>query len=165
MKRFPFFGLFLIIIGGVLLLRELHVFNASWKLILWGMFALCGAVMFMRGFSKSEGGKVFFGTLVFLFGLYNLLRSFDFIEIHHHTFFSIVFIIVGFAFLMMGIAERSWWSLIPSMLIGGMGVVFLLDEYGYIDSWDVWENAHTFWPIVLIVIGAIIILRSRRVCN
>jgi len=162
LNRFPFFGLLLIIVGALLLRREFHLFYFSWHIVGWGLLSLWGAFSFIQGFSKNEGGKVFFGTAAILFGLYNILRTFDFIEIHYHTFLSIVFIILGFSFLTTTIAEKSLWLLLPTLFFGGVGTVLLLDEYGYIDSWDIWNYAHMFWPIVIILFGLLIVLRSSR---
>jgi hypothetical protein len=161
--RFSIFGILLIIIGSFLLLRQFHVIELRWNIFLWGILTLWSGEMFIRGFIKNENGKVFFGTALFLLALYNLLRSLDFIEVHFHTFISILFIILGFSFLMLALTEpRSMLPLIPGFFLGGIGTLLLLEDYGYIDSWNVWNFARTYWPVVLIAFGVAMILKRRQ---
>jgi len=161
--RFSVFGVLLIIIGSFLLLKQFHIIELRWDIFLWGLLTIWSGDMYLRGFKKNENGKVFFGTTLFLFALYNLLRSLDFFEVHFHTFVPIIFIILGFSFLMVALTEpRSFVPLIPGFFLSGIGTLLLLDEYGYIDSFDVWNYVRVYWPIALILFGLMLIFRTRK---
>jgi len=161
--RFPFFGLFLIIVGSALLLKELDVLTFKWRFIWWGLLLLFGAFAFIRGFSQNEKAKVFWGTVAFLFGLYFILRSVDYFIIGIISFFPITLIIIGLAFLLTSFTiPRSGIPVVFFFLFSGLGFAFLLEEHGHLESWEIWDAIRTYWPLVLVLLGIIIIFQSKR---
>lgn len=54
---------------------------------------------------------------------------------------------------------RSSSNLIWGLLFIAAGVLFLLDNYGYVNAWDF---VKTFWPLILVVIGLKILWDIKR---
>jgi hypothetical protein len=115
-----------------------------------------------RGFGRGRRGKIFFGTVVFLYGLYFLLHSIDAFEVGGHLVVASTFVIVGSAFLMVWLNDlRDWYYLIPALLSGAVGSALFLSELGYLSHWEVLDAVRVYWPLVLILFGAGMILRRR----
>jgi hypothetical protein len=154
LSRVPVFGIILILAGVAFLLDQLHVIDFGWGKVLWAVVAVMGAVLAFSAFTNNEQGKIFFGTILFLFGLFFFLRSLDIIRHGNHVFWPALLMIIGFAFLMLFVSNaREWVLLIPSVLFVGLGVVFMLAELRYLYYWDVWCAIGQYWPVVLILIG------------
>jgi hypothetical protein len=161
--RLSFLGLLLVVTGILLLLQQFDVLYIGWKKILYVGLILYGGISFINGFVHNEKGKMFFGIIGFLIGLYFLLRTLDFVYLHHHAFFPLVLIIIGCAFLFTAFAEpRSFLPLFPALLFGGAGTLLLLSHYGYLDYYDVWYYAKKYWPAILILLGGSLLLRSKH---
>lgn len=161
-RHISWFGIALIVIGVGLLISKLHILEIEFSTIFWPLLMLLGIVSVGRGFSGSRGGKIFWGTVLFLYSLYFLLRSLDLLEPHDSLFFSVGLLVFGFAFLMLFVNNfREWYYLIPAFILCGMGSVFLFSEYGFLDAWDVWDLARLYWPAALILFGLAMLLRHR----
>jgi hypothetical protein len=161
-QHIPWTGIVLIILGAALLLDRLHVLNIDFSNVFWTLIMLIGIVGVGRGFARNRRGKIFFGTIFFLYGMFFFLRSLDFVELHAHMLFPATLVIFGIAFLMIYLANfRDWFLLIPALFFGGVGVAFMLTELGYLYRWEVWEAVRLYWPIVLILFGVALIFRCR----
>jgi hypothetical protein len=160
--RLSWLGLGLILFGTVLLLRKLGYIDIAFHHIFWGLVMLWGIVSVSRGFAYDRRGSIFFGTVVFLYGLLFLLRSLESIDVHFYMFFPAAFLIFGIACLMMYLHDmRDWFLLVPTLFLCGAGVLLLLPEFGYMYRWEVWEFVHLYWPVGLILLGLAILFRRR----
>ncbi len=161
-RRVPWFGIILIIIGVALLIHRFGVYHIEFSYILWSVVMIYGAVAVVRGFSGSQTGRVFFGTVLFLYGLYFLLRTTEYVELRGHMFIPATFIITGFAFIMMFLNNpREWTFLVPAAILVGFGAIYILSDTGFLSPWDVRENVRLYWPVALILIGVAILFRRR----
>ena len=161
--RFPWFGIALIIFGAALLLRRMDIISVAFSQIFWSLMMVVGIVGVGRGFANSRRGRVFWGTVLFLYSLFFLLRSLDSVEIHFYMFFPGTFLIFGLAFVMMYLQDvRDWFLLIPALFLCAIGILLLLTETGYLYRWEVWEAIHLYWPVVLILLGIALIFRRRK---
>jgi len=161
-KGIPWFGVALVVVGVAILLQKLHVVEVEFGMVFWPLLMLLGLVGVARGFALGARGKIFWGTVGFLYALFFLLRSLDFVEIRPHMFLPATFLVFGIAFLMLSVNTfRDWYFLIPAAILGGTGAMFLLAEYGYLYYWDVWQAVRLYWPAVLILFGLGIILKRR----
>jgi hypothetical protein len=160
--RIPWLGIALILFGALLLVNKLDLVDISFHQIFWPIVMLLGLVGVGRGFGRGKRGKIFFGTLVFLFGLYFLLHSIDRFEIGGHLIVASSFLIFGIAFLMVWFNDvRDWYYLIPAALSGGVGVALLGSELGYLSHWEVLDAVRVYWPLALILFGVGMILRRK----
>jgi len=53
--------------------------------------------------------------------------------------------------------RRKVGGLVWGLVLLAIGFLFLLNNLGYVD-YDLWDLIFTFWPLILIVIGVIILL-------
>jgi hypothetical protein len=161
-KRFSLFGLALVLIGALLLVDRLHILSIGPGMIYLPIFMLLGLVLAVRGFSAGRQGKVFWGTVIFLFAIYFLMKRTNFWDFHFYMMPAATFLILGIGFVMMFVNNpREWAVLIPAILIGGLGVTLVLIEHGYLYQWDVWDVARLWWPVAIILIGLSLLLRKR----
>ncbi len=160
-RRFPWIGVTLIAVGAVLLLEKFSLLSFETSTLVWIILMLFGVVKVGQGFSRPGGG-VFVGTVAFLYGLYFLLHTFDDVELRPHLFLPASFLIFGFAFLMLFFRNiREWIYILPALLLLSAGSLFLLNRLGYFDAWDVGEVLRVYWPLGLILIGVMIVLKRR----
>ena len=160
--RFSWLGIFLIVIGGVLLLHRLNVLDIGFFQIFWPLIIVFGFAKVETGFSRNRRGRIFWGTVLFLYGLFFFLGALESVDVHWTMFFPASFLIVGIAFFMMFLNDvRNWYLVIPSILFGGIGAAFLLTEYGYFNEWEVREAVRLYWPIGLILLGVAFVFRRR----
>lgn len=156
-------GLILVIIGAVLLLYNLDIFNFGWHelypIILMGI----GVLFFTSIIGKRHKGAVFPGTILFLLGLFYFLRNYEIIPYYYmREVWPVILIIVGLAFFAVFLTNpRDWGQLIPAGTLLVLGIGFLLRELNII-RWNIWQAIRDYWPTILIVIGAGIILGSLR---
>lgn len=160
--RVPWFGVVLIVVGGVLLLSKLNVIELEFMQVFWPVVMLFGLLRVGQGFSRNIPRRVFWGTLLFLYGLFFFLRTWEYVDMHPHRFLPASFLIVGIAFFMMYLNNvKEWLFLVPAVILTGIGGAFILTEVGYLDRWEVWEAVRLYWPIALVLVGIAIILRRR----
>jgi LiaF transmembrane domain/LiaI-LiaF-like transmembrane region len=162
MSRISWFGILLVAVGIIMLLDHFKVFSIDFSNIFWPLMMLVGIAIVSKGFSGNQRGKIFWGSLLFLYSLFFFLRSIDYFDIHGRLIFPASFIIFGVAFFMMYLGNTKDWPLIiPAAILGGMGIIFILTEYGYLYRWDVWDAIVDYWPVLLILVGIIMILKHK----
>lgn len=93
------------------------------------------------------------GFLLILMGVLFILETFDFLDFGYTLarWWPLILIVVGF--LKLKGREKAWGA-----IMFGLGVVFLLANLDIIGWGDIWR----LWPLVLILIGLSMIMRSRR---
>jgi len=156
------FGIALMIVGGFMLLERFNVVDIDFATVFWPLMMLIGIVSVGRGFSQERRGKIFWGTVLFLYSLFFLLKSIDSFEIYGYTFFPASFLIFGIAFLMMYLNNfKDWPFLIPAFLLSVVGALFILSEYGFLYRWEVWDIMRLYWPVILILLGLAMLLRRK----
>ncbi|TAK61173.1 MAG: hypothetical protein EPO24_05970 [Bacteroidetes bacterium] len=161
-NNISWFGIALIVFGALLLLVKTDVLNIDFSQVLWAGLMVLGIGIVVKGFAKDHRGKIFWGTVLFLYSLYFFIHEFEFIQYYHHIFLPSTFLILGIAFLMLFISNtREWALLIPAFFFGGIGAAFLMSEMGYMYYEDVWDVLWHYWPILLIAIGLGIMFKRK----
>lgn len=164
MKRGAWFGIGLIVLGISMLLDRLDIVRFGWQTVLWTLLAIFGLVNAIDGFGKKKPGRVFWGTFLFLFGVYILLRIIDLVELRFYWWPPTMVLILGFSLLMMFVCvPKEWHVLVPALLLLGIGAAVVLSEFGYFHHYDLVEVIRRYWPLSLILFGLSLILqRSFR---
>jgi hypothetical protein len=159
-KKISWFGIVLIVLGLFMLLDRFDLIQFHFSNVFWPLMMLLGIMAVARGFNQNRRGKIFWGTTLFLYSLFFLLKSIDYFEIYGQTIFPATFLIFGIAFFMLYINNlKDWPFLIPTVLLTGIGGAFLLSEYGYLYRWDVIDVVRTYWPVILILTGLGLLFR------
>ena len=157
------FGLGLVVVGAVLLMGKMNLFHIHFSSVFWPLVMLFSILGVSRGFARNRRGKIFWGTVGFLYGLFFFLRSAEFVEVPTRLFVPATFLIVGIAFFMTYLAKmKDWFFLIPAGIAGGVGTLFLLADLDYLSYWEVADTLHTYWPVILIVLGLVFLFRRKQ---
>ena len=162
--KFPWFGAILILVGVTMLLSRLHVVPLGWREVFWGLVAAFGAYKIWTGFTWGHKGAIFWGTLLFLFGAYRILYHLEIYELPMDLGFPAFVTMIGIGFFMIFVsAPREWHLLIPALFFLVIGVGMGMSELGYMYRWEFLRAIKTYWPLVLILFGASLLLNRRSV--
>jgi len=80
---------------------------------------------------KRVNPSIVIGSLLILAGGLGFLQTFGLLRDASDVFWGIVFLAAGAIFLFMfagGFASGQWWSIIPGLVLAGIGVVILLPD-------------------------------------
>jgi hypothetical protein len=162
-NRVPIIGLVLVLLGITLLLNHMDVIDIGGWALVWVGVALFGAATVIRSFIYNERHRIFFGTLCFLTGILFFLEKSGFIYGHVAIYFPAFLLIFGFSFFMLFVFNmKDWHLLIPSFIFLGLGAALMMTALGLWYSADVWRVVHSYWPIILILFGAAMLIRRRQ---
>ena len=156
-------GLLLIIIGGLLLANKLVPYSIGWYEIYPLILMAIGVFIYISVIGKQDKGAVFFGTFFLLLGLFFFLRNFDVIPYYYlREVWPTILIILGLSFISVFVAKPGDWGvLIPGGTLLFLGVVFLLRKF-HIIYLNIGDIIADYWPMILIIIGAGIILGALK---
>ncbi len=160
--RVSILGIFLIVFGSLLLLKKFDVIDLSVREIIWPALALMGLIVAGRGLFDRVKWKVFWGTVLFLYSIFFLVRSIDRFDIPIQMIFPATFLVFGIVFVMLFVNRPAdWYYLVPGLLLLAVGVSMVLTEYGYWYGWEIRDAIATWWPLALVLMGAGMLLRRR----
>ena len=156
-------GLILIVIGALLLVNKLVPYSIGWYEIYPLILMALGVLIFISVIGKRDKGAVFFGTFLFLLGLFFFLRNFDIIPYYYmREVWPIILIILGLSFVSVFITKPDDWGvLVPGGILLFLGIAFLLRKF-HIIYLDIGDIIAEYWPVILIIIGGGIILGSLK---
>ncbi|MEW5798747.1 MAG: hypothetical protein AB1728_07040 [Bacteroidota bacterium] len=161
-KRIPILGIFLVVLGVGLLLRQLNILKIDGgAFLIFGLVAYGGA-MVIRSFTIAIRQSLFFGSLCFYSGVLLLLGKYDLVENSPFIYVPGFLIVFGLAFLMLFIFNfKDYHLLVPSFIFIGIGVAFMMTEIGYWYVSDVKDVIRMYWPAALILFGGLLLLRRN----
>lgn len=147
-----FIGIFLILVGLALILRDYYYFD-RYFFRSFGFFII-GVLGFLRSFSSTPRRGLYISSIFLFIGLYYILADAGFYYAERGLNTSAFTLIAGLSFYPLFLfGERNWRHLLYGNLIIAVGVVFLLFHLRYIPYYTFESIILDFWPVVLIVIG------------
>lgn len=165
-------ALFLILLGAFFLLVNFGVLPSLSITELWPGIVVLVGLMFWGGYlfgGRHDPGLAFVGTIVSLVGLFFFLFT---LHINVPGFGPIGWgdmgrlwpafpLIVGIAFVVLWLTGRMrdmglWIPATILLLVGAGGFAFTLGDMPN------WRTLVSFWPVLLIVLGLIVLLQSIR---
>ena len=154
-----FFGVLLILFGVVLILNKLEIIYFTWTEI-YPIGLIIISVWSFINVSKGNKNASFWGTVCGVLGIVFLLRNYDLIDYFLYIeIWPIILLAFGFGFLVLYIFNpEDWGVLIPGFILFFFGSFFLLESLS-IDV-DLFGFVFDFWPLILIIIGAGLILKT-----
>ena len=162
--RFPILGVSLILLGVGLLLDRFGVLQLQFENFISAIMIIVGAVLSIRAFVTDHRGSIFFGTLLFLFGVFILLADLNIIQHHAEISLPASLIIIGISFVMIFVQDmQEWGVLIPGVILMGTGTAFMFTRLGYIELEQIAVISQIYWPVILIVIGGGLLMRGKKV--
>ena len=160
--RYLWIGSALIIIGATLLLTRLDILSFEWPVVFWSFVSLFGAYKLAVNAKRRRKGGVFWGTFLLLFGGVKTLDYTGMIFMYQFYTVPLVLTILGIALVAMYLVKTSDWQvLVPAVLCLGAGVCMILADFGYISRWEVNHAVRSYWPVVLILFGAALLVPRK----
>ena len=149
-SRLPWFGIFLVVFGGLLLLRQVYPSLETAGSLLF----LAAGVAFLVSWLVNRGmGSLYLGAIITALAAPDLLAAADVVEGS-----GVGTLCLGVAFLFIALVRAAssagwgWQAILGAILfaIGGSSLVVP----GFNDL---------VWPIILVALGAILLLRASSV--
>lgn len=160
--RFPILGLILILLGAGLLMERFGYLHMGWGLLISGGLMILGLGLVIRALQHEGGGKIFGGTLLFLYGALFLLSELGLVSNHGAVFLPATLLILGISFVMIFVVDtREWGVLIPGGIFLFLGSAFMLANVDLLQAEAVMNVVRVYWPVLLILIGVSLVFRRR----
>jgi LiaI-LiaF-like transmembrane region/LiaF transmembrane domain len=162
--RYVWMGSALIVIGAAMLLNRLGLLDVEWPVVFWTLVSLFGAYKLAAHIKTRRKGGVFWGTFLLLFGAVKALDYAGTIFVYQFYTIPLIFTLVGISlFAAFLVSPGDWQILVPAVLLLGIGVCMTLADFGYMSRWEVNYAVHHYWPVILILFGAALLLRRKSV--
>ena len=148
-SRLPWFGIFLVVFGGLMLLRLVFPSLAA----MGSLFLLAVGVAFLVSWLVNRGvGSLYLGSIITALALPVLLAAANVVSGD-----GVGTLCMGFAFIFIGLVRAGsrgglGWQI-------GLGVILLLIG---LSSMALPNFNELVWPIVLLVIGGLLLVRAGR---
>jgi hypothetical protein len=161
MHRSNFAAWALIVIGVFLLLNQ---FDFPWftrENVIIGGSLLLGGLLLWKGVTHPRRKGLLGGVFFSMLGLMLLFMKVEFLPIDDFLGIGIIMVSLAAGNLVYYLATRIKISnLIFAVLYLFLGAPFLMAHYDYWPDWEMMEFFRNFWPVTLIVFGAILLVDS-----
>jgi hypothetical protein len=154
-------GILLIAIGSVILLHNegIAVFHGD-VLRSFG-FIVFGLLFLINGMANPSKRGIYLGSLLLLTGTYFLLGYLNILGISRGLNISALTLACGISFYSLYMLKRKRLAyLLYGNLISLIGLFFLLEHMGKLPSYLLVYGVDTYWPVLLIAIGLIVLANS-----
>ncbi|MGD9899009.1 MAG: hypothetical protein AB7T22_07765 [Calditrichaceae bacterium] len=155
MKKSNISAWLLILIGVILLFNQLDYIKFSrGNFLIMACFFL-GAVLLNKGFNNSERKGILGGSFFILEGSALLLMHMGYLPTIDSIGWGVFFINIGLANMVYYLFKRTHFSNLATGLIFILiGVPFVAAAYDLIRIWMIADVLSVYWPVILILIGA-----------
>ncbi len=146
----PILGIFLIAFGLLLLVQRTQVLSGDYFLIILGLALIASYFVTVQ----HRTGLLVAGSILIAIGAYSNLP----IRLNADYLF---FLSLGMAFAFVVIAEKivgrtTIWPLYPAFALAFVSIIIYAAQHGLASA------IIPYWPVVLILAGAIVLLSARR---
>ena len=144
----------LIILGSIILLHQIDIFNLNTANIVALISLAGGVILLMRGWKHPEYRGIFGGIFFTILGISLFLMQYNYFPASDSFAIGIIFIDLGIAHLVYFIFRKTKLSnLIFGIIFILIGSPMIAYEFYYISFWEIRDIFSTYWPILLILIG------------
>ncbi len=154
-------AIILILIGVLLILYQTDLLDFSTADVISYGFVLIGVIFLVNSRNRTDKKGILGGVFFTLFGItmilmreYTLPRDDEF----GFAAFFLALALGNFAYLPFKKDKTT--NLIWGIVFGAFGGILLWVYYGYYPSWYIYEQIEMYWPVILIVIGASMIIKA-----
>jgi hypothetical protein len=155
-------GIALVAVGAVLLLRATGLLAFDWKTLFWVLLGVGGAVLVVRGFQRGTTARVFWGTLLFLGAVFELLRAVPQLDVTSYYTVPAFVLALGLAFVTAFICKpRSLPLLVGAVVFCLLAAGIWMVEFGFLYRYEVVSAVRDYWPVALILLGASLLIPRR----
>jgi hypothetical protein len=161
MKKHYFTGIILIIIGITILLFQNDWIDFSRAdFVTYGCIAV-GILFLWKGFQRTDKRGILGGVFFTAYGATMLLMRERVLPRDDEFGLAAFFLVLAIAnFVYMFYKSDKITNLIWGSIFGIIGALFLWIYYGYYPSWYVYDQIELYWPLILVLIGAGMIVKG-----
>lgn len=155
-------GPFILIgVGIFLLLHQLDILYFEWRDVLTYGFILLGFIMIWNAFDNPQKKGLLGGVFFLTYGTALSMMRLGFVFPDDTFGIGTLLLSIGFANLVyFGFHRTHTWNLIWAMLFGVAGGLMIMVYFDYLSHWEVVDQVEMYWPVALIIVGLIVLLRS-----
>ena len=151
----------LIVLGALLLLHQFDIVWMSKANLMIAAFLFLGAILLVRGYDHPQKRGILGGSFFLLLGLMFLFMRLNVLPTEDMLGAGLIFIALGLANLIFFFITRTRvanvnWAIIFLFI----GAPFLIVHYNYMPDWELIDYFRTYWPVLLILIGALLLIES-----
>ncbi len=155
MKKSNISAWLLILVGVLLLLNQLDYLNFSRGNFLIIACFFLGVVLLNKGFNNSDRKGILGGSFFILEGASLLLMQLGYLPKLDSLGWGLFFMNIGLANIVYYLFKRTHFSnLTTGLIFILLGVPFVAATYDLIRVWMIADVLSVYWPIILIIIGA-----------
>ena len=152
-------GVILILIGIALIVGQYDLFGFNY-IKSYGLF-LGGSLFLIQGISRSSPPRIYFSTVIALFGFYHILDILNIINARRELNIPVYVLIMGLSFYpLYFFYQRKINHLLIGNFITLIGLVFLFWHLELIDHYFLISLFDKYWPLVMIILGLIFLIGS-----
>lgn len=170
MNKKVLLGLILIIFGLIIFLGNLDFLEGDFTLVLISAGFYFAYFLSGNNNQKRNIGFLIPANIIFMLGIFTILENNRQLERLSGTLF---FVFMGTAFLLVYLihtsrlqgqtsGERNWPLITAGAIYLFSGFIFAVE---YLEAEVVARILGTYWPVILIIIGVIIIIRNLKKSN
>jgi hypothetical protein len=156
-------GICFIAIGLWFLAHYVMGFSALWPKTYPILLLFFGGILFWEALRRRQNGTAFWGTVLFMVGLFFLLRNHRIIHyLFAEEYWPFFLVVLGFGFFAIFLFHpRDWGFLFPSCIFIFFGLAAASHTlYGRSVEWL--EQILHFWPVLLILMGIGLIVSGLK---
>ncbi len=154
-------GILIILLGSVLFVHEMDWFHFDWYNLYPLIFLLMGAALILISILDRNHNPMFWGTILLLLGVLFLMRNYGYLNyFSFREVWPVFLIIIGLAFVTSFLLRpNDLGMLIPAGFLIIPGSALLLRKLHF---WAAYEYVANFWPLLIVLVGVVIVVKSLK---
>jgi len=151
---------------GLWLIADRLNFGAEIEIILPVLGVVFSGFLLYEAMRMKRTSPLFWGTSILIVSIFFLLRNTELVMyLYPDEYWPLFPLAIALGFIAQFLMQpKEWGVLIPAAILGAVGVTGALDIAGiWLDGWD--SIGSYFWPVLIILIGAGILIKSFKKSN
>ncbi len=154
-------AILLILIGVLLILYQTDLLDFSIADVISYGFVLIGVILLANSLKRTDKRGILGGVFFTLFGITMILMREHTLPRDDEFGFAAFFLALALGnFVYLPFKKDKTTNLIWGIVFGALGGLLLWVYYGYYPSWYIYEQIEMYWPVILIVVGASMIIKA-----
>ena len=154
-------AILLILIGVLLILYQTDLLDFSIADVISYGFVLIGVILLANSLKRTDKRGILGGVFFTLFGITMILMREHTLPRDDEFGFAAFFLALALGnFVYLPFKKDKTTNLIWGIVFGALGGLLLWVYYGYYPSWYIYEQIEMYWPVILIVMGASMIIKA-----
>ena len=156
-------GIVLILLGIILLIHQLDIVDFSRADIFSYGFIILGILLLIKGAGNKERKGILGGAFFLSLGVFwSLMRNGILVQDDHFGFATLFFALAVANFVYFIVGKNKGANFIWGIVFALVGGIILLRYYHCYYYWDIYDEIIMYWPLILILIGVMLIIRGYK---